>query len=205
MTSGALTLDLTGAGVADYIEWWVKVNSRAYLDLTTEALRLTTTAGSAYYAVTWAEVETALGAALVDGTWTRVTIAKGAFTATGVPSWASIVAVTLTLTANATASLTASWDDIALRPASYAVTAATTAVATEAVKIPVGSVIDNADGTVTATGYFATLAAVGTYRQLGIYANGGATLAGIVALDPPVSKTAWQSMTVAWTVGLRGA
>lgn len=204
MTSGAIAVDLSGAGDQDYIEFWLSVNTRSYLDLTAECIRLTTSGGN-YYAATWNDVEEALGASLVDGTWTRVSIQKSAFTATGAPSWASIASCTLSLKANGVASLTAHWDGIGMVPLDYTVTAQTTAVGSEAVKVPVGPMVDNGDGSVTITTYLGSLQAVGTFRHIGLYGNGGATLAGIVAADPPISKTSLQSLTIEWVPSVRGA
>lgn len=204
MQSGVLALDLTGGGDTDSIEWWTKVSSRSFLDLTTECFRLSTTAGVDYFSVTWAQLETALGAAFIDGTWTRVTIPKTTFTETGTPLWSSITSITPTITANGVDALTCWWDDVRRVPLSWAVTPQTTVVESEAIKVPVGTIVDNADGTLTVTTYFGSAQAVGTYRLLGLYGNGGATLAAIVALDTPLTKSRLQSATVAWTVSVKG-
>jgi hypothetical protein len=202
-TGHAKDLDLaTGFSVDDKIEVWVKVTGRAFLNTAGECLHLETSAGN-YFAVTWADVESANGGPLVEAAWTRVTLLKSAFRVTGAPSWASIT--WLTLTAPATGgTVTCAWDGILLVPATLPADALQTSLQNETSKVALAALVDNGDGTLTATAYWAATQVVGVHRLLGLYGNDGATLAAIVAPPAPVVKSSLLTLTVEWTVTVTG-
>lgn len=205
LASPTVALDLaTGFGTDDLIELAVKVDIRARLDTAQEAIRLQTSTGN-YFAVTWALLETYLGQSLIDNTWTLVAVPKGAFAVTGAPSWASITELRFTSAANANGTLTCWFDDVRLVPLVLPSGSAETALQNEISKIPVVTLEDLGAGQVRAKAFWNTSQIVGTHRLFGLYGNGGATLAAIVALPAPLTKTNLLSLTVEWTVTTAGA
>ena len=205
ISSPALSLDLaTGFSPAtDLIEWWVLLDVRARLDPTAEAVRLVTSPGH-HFALTWATAEQYVGAAILDNTWTRITVPMAAFTATGTPSWASITGLALTAAANANGTITVNWDDLRLVPASVLDDASRTAVQNEIIRLPFITREDLGAGRVRLRVFWNSAQAVGTFRLLGLHGNGGATLAAITALTPPLVKTNLLTLTVEWTVTIAG-
>lgn len=205
VTSPAVTLDLaTGfSPTTDFIELQIKVDVRARVNSAGEALRFTTSDGN-YYTLTWGGIETANGSVLYDNTWTRVTIPMTAFVATGAPSWATITSYGLTTAANANGTLTATFDDLRLVPATLNVTPAATAVQNEVSKVSLAQLSDLGSGQARARAFWNTSEVVGTHRLIGLYGNGGATLAALVAPSPLIAKTSLLSLTVEWTITTTG-
>lgn len=195
----ALNLSAGFAPTTDSIEIQLLLDVRARLDATGEVLRFTTSVGN-YYTMTWATLETYYGSALLDNTWTVVKVPMAGFTVVGAPSWATITSYIVGVTANTNGTLTAHFDDLKLVPASILVDPTQTSVPNQISVIPLASSVDLGGGQVRVKAFWNTSQVVGIVRVLGLYGNGGATLAALVALSPPLVKTNLLSLTVEWTV-----
>ncbi len=187
-----------------YIEVLVRVDSRAKLDLTGECVRLTTSTGN-YYAAHWADVETYLGTPIPDGAWVRADIPLAAFTATGSPSWASITRLSLSATATGAGTLSVWWDAVLGVPSSLGVTPAIAAVPNEVLKVPIGTLSEPSTGKARSAATLTSTQAVGTLRALGLYGNGGTTLAAVVEISPPLEKTSLLSLDIEWDASVVGS
>lgn len=201
LLSPAVVLDLaTGfTPASDSIEVQLLLDIRARLDPTAEALRFTTSGGN-YFTMTWATLETYFGSALLDNTWAVVKVPMAGFTIVGVPNWSTITSYQVTFAANVNGTLTAHVDDLRLVPATILVDPTQTVLPNQISVLPQATLTDLGSGQVRVRAFWNTSQVVGVIRALGLYGNGGATLAAIVSVAPPLVKTNLLSLTVEWTV-----
>lgn len=194
--SAVAALDATGGA----IELWMRVLLRGRLDLAASQLRIYTSATDGYGA-SLSAIEAANGV-FQDGVWKLVRIPLASFTvASGVPSWTTVTGVGLSLAANASGTGTVWLDDVRIYLAP-ATTATATGVPNERTKQALSTLSYPSPGVVQMTAYWTAGELAGTFYVVGLYGNGGSTLAAIAPLT--YTKLPLYTLTITWTITFGG-
>ncbi|MBA3875565.1 MAG: hypothetical protein C0498_01290 [Anaerolinea sp.] len=196
--------DASASGTS--IEVAMRLAARGTFDLAASRLRIYTGGSTAnYYEVSFAGIETAVGSTFQDGTWkvaARIPITS--FTAIGSPSWAQVTGAGFVVTANGTGTATLNFDDLRVYPPSISALATQTAtsVANEKSKQALSTLSFTSPGLVTASAYWSANELAGTFYIVGLYGNGGATLAAVLPLS--YTKPPNYTLSVTWSVTMIG-
>lgn len=188
------------------IEVAMRLVARGTFDVAASRLRIYTGGSTAnYYEVSFAGIEAAVGSTFQDGTWkvaARIPITS--FVAVGSPSWTQVTGVGFVVTANGTGTATLNFDDLRVYPPSISALATKTAtsVANERSRKALSTLSFTAPGLVTASAYWSANELAGTIYVVGLYGNGGSTLAAILPLT--YTKPPNYTLSVTWSVTLSG-
>ncbi len=197
-----LGVAIDASAVGTSIELQLRSLAHVALDTAVSELRIYTSATD-YYRMTLAAIEAYRGAAFADATWTLVRLPAEAFEAgAGAPAWAHVTGYGVVVAATASGTATLNWDDVRVFPASVGAIATATVLPNERSRRALISLEDLGSGQVRGRAFWPTTQAVGTYYVLGLFGNGGATLAAIVPLS--IAKLSTLSLTVEWTVTALG-
>lgn len=195
-------LDATGFDATDdAIEVSLRIDYPARLTKASSYLRVYTGAGSTrYYQISIAAIEAAFGA-FADGTWKRnIRIPVASFSVgAGSPSWATANGVGIVLAVGGVGAANAWMDDWRIYRTPDTSQWQYTLSGEQTRKTLTD--LSRVDLVVTATAFWTSVEAVGTYYVAGLYA--GTTLVAVAELAK--TKEAGLTLTVTWTLTASGS